>query len=296
VAWLSHALLFLLAAAPDAGPRRDAGIPPWAPRLRPVDLLEGSYGLRRWGEGYRYEDQKFEARVAPDGTVSFKDKHGGGSVLTPFSWVGKSRAQQLQQQHLPERSARDPAAYRHTPWIAPPGPSENPRAMPQGERCPPGSSCYALPTNMAVEVRGSFDLTDELMRALGKDPNALDKARFLSATFEFRMKLAIAERKRLMKKALDDLPRYLDDLWADTRYSPRERRRLLYELWYETDRTAEGQRAAQTMDAFIRRRLPCGGGDGYTPGELDAFRTSHPDRPFSAGDPCAGPPAERGPR
>jgi hypothetical protein len=282
----------LLAATPDAGPLRDAGIPPWAPQLRPIDTLEGSYGLRKWGEGYVYEDDKFEARVAPDGTVGFKDKHAAASLFTPFSWIGKSRAQQLRQQHLPERSTRDPVEYRRTPWIAPPGPSENPRTMPQGERCPPGSSCYALPAPTAVQVRGNFDLTDELMRALGKDPNALDKARFLSATFEFRIKLAIEGRRRLMKKALGDLPRYLDDLWADERYSPRERRRLLYELWYETDRTPEGDRAAKTMEAFIRRRLPCGGADAYTPGELDAFRRSHPDRPFSAGESCGRPPAE----
>lgn len=293
MAWLFHGLLLLLAAAPDAGPGRDAGIPAWAPQVRPVDRLEGSYGLRRWGNGYLYEDEKFEARVAPDGTVGFKDKRVGVSAFTPFSWIGKSRAQQLQQQHLPERSTRDPVEYRRTPWIAPPGPSENPRAMPQGERCPPGSSCYALPAPTAVQVRGNFDLTDELMRALGKDPNALDKARFLSATFEFRIKLAIEERKRLMRKALDDLPRHLDDFWADTRYSPRERRRILFELWYETDRTPDGDRAAKMIDAFIRRRLPCGAADGYTPGELEAFRTSHPERPFTAGQACTRAPAER---
>jgi hypothetical protein len=294
VALLFHALLFLLAATPDAGLLRDAGIPPWAPQLRPIDTLEGSYGLRRWGDGYVYEDDKFEARVAPDGTASFKDKRGGASLFTPFSWIGKSRAQQRQQS--PDRAARDPVAYRRTPWIAPSGPSEDPRRIPQSELCPPGSSCSAVPVSTAVQVSGSFDLTDELLRALGKDPHARDKARFLSATFEFRIKLAIEGRKRLMKKALDDLPRHLEALWADERYSPRERRRILFELWYEMDRTPEGDRAAKTIDAFIRRRLPCGGADGYTPGELDAFRRSHPDRPFSAGDACTRPPAERDPR
>jgi hypothetical protein len=291
MAWFSHALLFLLAANPDAGPSRDAGIPLWAPQVRPVDTLEGSYGLRKWGEGYLYQDQKFEARVAPDGTVSFKDKHVNASMFTPFSWIGKTRAQQRQQ--MPDRFERDPAAYRQTPWVAPLDSPSRSRTMPPEEVCPPGSSCYALPAPMAFEVRGGFDLTDELMRALGKDPNALDKAHFLSATFEFRMKLAIEQRKRQMKKALDDLPRYLDDLWADLRYSPRERRRILYELWYEMDRTPEGDRAAKMIDAFIRRRLPCAGADGYTPGELDAFRRSHPDRRFAPGEGCGRAPAER---
>jgi hypothetical protein len=285
MAWLTPSLLLLLAATPDAGPGRDAGVPLWAPQLRPDHTLDGSYGLSKWGEGYLYQDQKFEARVAPDGTVSFKDKHLNTSLFTPFAWIGKTRAQQ-RQQPLPERTGRDPVPYRHTPWIAPFEPRSAARDVPQEEICPPSSSCSALPPRTFVEVRGGFDLSDEIMRGLGKDPNALDKARFLSATFEFRMQLAIAQRKRQMREALDDLPRLLDDLWADGRYSARERRRILYELWYETDKTPEGDRAAKTIDGFIRRRLPCGGVDGYTPGELDAFRKSHPDRPFSPGDAC----------
>jgi hypothetical protein len=287
-----HGLLLLLAATPDAGPGRNAGIPLWAPQLRPDNTLEGSYGLRKWGEGYMYQDQKFEARVAPDGTVSFKDKHLNASLFTPFSWIGKTRAQQ-RQQALPERTGRDPVAYRHTPWIAPHEPRSSARDVPQAEICPPSSSCYALPVTMAVEVTGTFDLTDEIIRGLGKDPDALDKARFLSATFEFRMKLAIAQRKRQMRKALDDLPQSLDDLWADGRYSPRERRRILYELWYEMDRTPEGDRAAMMIETFIRRQLPCDGADGYTSGELNAFRKSHPDRPFSPGEACSKAGSER---
>ena len=286
MAWLTHGLLLLLAATPDAGPGRDAGIPRWAPQLRPAHILEGSYGLRRWGQGYLYQDQKFEARVAPDGTVSFKDRQVNTSPFVPFSWIGKTRAQQRQQQVLPERTGRDPEAYRHTPWIAPHEPRQTARDVPQEELCPPGLSCSTPLAQTTAEVSGSFDLTDEMMRGLGKDPYAPDKARFLSATFEFRMKLAIAQRTSQMRKALDDLPQALDDLWADGRYSPRERRRILYELWYEMDRTPEGDRAAKMIEAFIRRRLPCDGADGYTPGELDAFRKSHPDRPFSPGEAC----------
>ena len=293
MAWLTHGLLLLLAATPDAGPRRDASIPLWAPQLRPDNSLEGSYGLRKWGEGYVYQDQKFEARVAPDGTVSFKDTHLNASLFTPFSWIGKTRAQQ-RQKALPERPGRDPVAYRHTPWIAPHEPRSSVRDVPQEEICPPSSSCHALPMPMAVEVSGSFDLTDELMGSLGKDPSALDKARFLSATFEFRMKLAIAQRKQQMRTALNDLPKSLDVLWADARYSPRERRRILYELWYEMDRTPEGDRAALMIEAFIRRQLPCDVADGYTPGELNAFRKSHPDRPFSPGEACGKAGVERG--
>jgi hypothetical protein len=284
-------LFLLLATNPDAGPGRDAGIPSWAPHLRPVDTLEGSYALRKWGEGYVYEDARFEARVAPDGTVTFKNRHGSAEFI-PFGWLAKSRKQPPASSF--DRSARDPYASRQTPWLQPPPETQNPSGkMEQNEVCPPSSSCWFLPTTNAIGVTVSFDLTDEIMRTLGRDPYARDKARFLSATFEFRIKLAIEERKRQMKKALDDFPRYLDDLWADTRYSSRERRRILYELWYEMDNTPEGDRAARMIDGFVRRRLPCGTADGYTPGELDAFRRSHPDRPFRPGETCGQPAVEQ---
>jgi hypothetical protein len=277
-------LLLVLGLASDVGAGPDAGIPLWAPRLRPDATLSGSYGMRKWGEGFLYEGPKFEARVAPDGTVSFKDRHLT-EVEYPFSWVSKGRTKRPEP--LPERTARDPSASRRAPWLPPPEqPQPSPRKIPQDELCPPNSSCYWRPLQSSIEVSGRFDLTDELVRALGKDPNALDKAHFLSATFEFRMRLAIEARKKVMREALDMLPKRLDELWADDRYSVREKRRILYELWVETDRTPDGEKAARMVDSFVRRRLPCGAPAGYTRAELDDFRARHPERPFSAADAC----------
>ena len=153
--------------------------------------------------------------------------------------------------------------------------------MEQSEICPPSSSCYSpitAQTANTVGVRGNFDLTDEIMRALGQDPYSLEKAHFLSATFEFRIKMAIEAHKADLKEAFEHLPARLDELWRDERYSSRERRRILYELWYETDRTPEGERAATVIREFVRRRLPCGNPDSYTHAELDAFAKTHPDR------------------
>jgi hypothetical protein len=50
-------------------------------------------------------------------------------------------------------------------------------------------------------------------------------------------------------------------LWGDRRYTVRERRRILYEIWYEMDRTPDSERAAKIIDEFIRRCLPCGSPD-----------------------------------
>lgn len=278
------ALCLLLAAAHDAGVSPDARVPAWAPQLKPVDNLEGSYGLHKWGEGFYWDNPRFEARVAPDGTVSFKDKRG--SVELAGAGLA-SRLRGKMPAPLPERTGQDPSVARRAPWLPPPDQPSSTRMPAQEDVCPPSSSCYFPRSGNLIGVTGSLDLTDEIVRGLGKDPNALEKARFLSATFEFRIKLAIEARKRQMKQALEDFPRYLDELWADPRYSARERRRLLYELWLEMDRTPEGSRAAQMVDRFVRTRVPCGGDEGYSRAELDGFRASHPDRRgFAAGEAC----------
>jgi hypothetical protein len=127
------------------------------------------------------------------------------------------------------------------------------------------------------------------MRGLGQHPYRTDKARFLSATFEFRIKLAMEARKHDLMSALDRLPEGLDELWSDRRYSARERRRILAELWLEMDRTGEGgegRRAAGIIEQFIRRRLPCGAPDAYTKEELEALAKQHPEQPFVHGYGC----------
>jgi hypothetical protein len=269
---LACALLLIgLGVDPAAG--RDAGVPPWLPETKPVDVsAKAQYPLRQVRDGYLYTNPHFEARVGRDGLVSFKDKHG--SVSFPFFERGaRPRGPTLEsalRDYLGKRRGREASP--------PPEPAPPPRGMVQSEICPPGSSCYFPPTANIIAVSGTFDLTDELMRGLGQDPYGPEKARFLSATFEFRIKLAIAARVAEMKQSLADLPARLDELWGNGRYSVRERRRILYELWYETDRSREGERAATIIREFIRRRLPCGGPDGYTQGELEAFAKSHPGR------------------
>ena len=277
-------ILLLAALAPDAGVSRDAGPPSWVPKSKHIDLeKEAIYGLRRAGDGYVYDSPRFEARVARDGVVYFKDKHG--FVSFPF-FLFMEKGSRPQGPTL-ESMLRDHFTKHRRAEPEPPAePAPDPRRIEQSEVCPPSSSCYVVPTTNAIEVRGSFDLTDEIMRAYGQDPYGREKARFLSATFEFRIKMAIAARKADMKSALRYLPERLDELWGDVRYTPRERRRILYELWYETDQTSEGERAARSIEEFIRRRLPCGSPAGYTGEELESFHRLHPDRRFSAAGDC----------
>jgi hypothetical protein len=270
----------------------DAGPPPWLPRTQPVDLADqGTYPLRASGDGYVYVTPRFDARVARDGVVTFSEKHGSASLSSPtsLSKLPRPRGPTL------ESTLRDALGKRRRKKAEPPAappPPEYDRKIPQIELCPPTSSCYFPPTTNAVEVRGSFDLTDEIMRSYGQDPHRYEKARFLSATFEFRIKMAIEARKADLKAALEELPGRLDELLADERYSPRERRRILYELWYETDQTPEGEKAAAAIVAFIRRRLPCGSASGYAAGELDALARLHPERRFPLSGTCERLPGE----
>jgi hypothetical protein len=266
----------------------DAGTPRWLPSTRPIDLSERTYNLRRAGEGYVYDDVRFEARIARDGVVTFKDKRGYVSVPT-LPYLGKGPPPQgptlegVIRDYLRNRRRHGPPSP--PPELEPPPPLS--RKLEPSEVCPPRSPCHVLPVPSSVEVRGGFDLTDEIMRAHGQDPYAYEKARFLSATFEFRIRMAIEARKADLKSSLAILPERLDELLGDERYSARERRRILYELWYETDATAEGERAARAIEDAIRRLLPCGSALAYPRDELEAFHALHPERRFPAAADCA---------
>ena len=271
-------VLFIAGLSAQGSSNRDAGVPSWLPRTKHLEVSDqAAYQLARSGESYAYETPHFLAKVARDGVVSFKDKHGSSSIVFPFfPFIGKSprvpgpTLESTLRDHFSKR--------RRPPPELPSEPAPLPNRLEQNEVCPRSSPCHWESLPLAFVVQGSFDLTDELMRKLGQDPYALEKARFLSATFEFRIKLAIEARKADLKQAFETLPARLDELWGDERYSPRERRRILYELWYETESSPDGERAANIIRTFVRRRLPCGAPDGFTRAEVETFAMAHPDR------------------
>jgi hypothetical protein len=127
----------------------------------------------------------------------------------------------------------------------------------------------------------SFDLSDEFARELAHGtlyPH--EKANFLAATFGRRTTMAAKVYSGQMRRALEDIPRRLDALWADTRYRRRERRRVIFLLWEEADTsTAEGRSADKIIEAWIREHLPLGSSDTYSKAELDAFSRERAGRP-----------------
>jgi hypothetical protein len=129
----------------------------------------------------------------------------------------------------------------------------------------------------------SFDLSDDFACELAHGtlyPH--EKANFLAATFRRRTTMAAKAYSVQTRRALEDIPRRLDALWADTRYRRRERRRVIFLLWEEDDTsTAEGRSADKIIESWIREHLPLGSSDAYGKAELDTIsRERAGRRPF----------------
>src|SRR5262249_24544455 len=91
----------------------------------------------------------------------------------------------------------------------------------------------------------------------------------LEESFERRAILAASSHRDAVDAELAELPARLEALWNDTRRSARERRQLLFELWDEIDEHDPACNAARVrIVEFIRRRLPEGSPEGYSPSEL----------------------------
>ena len=140
-------------------------------------------------------------------------------------------------------------------------------------------------TKTPIHVRGSFALKDELMFLTGQGWYRYEKAKFLSATFDFRVRLAAKRHARLQREAIADLPDRLDGLWRDTGFTPREKRRIVCLLWAEVNvDQPDTRKAADVITSWIRRRLAAGSTDAYTAPELAACGESG-RRPFAPYDP-----------
>jgi hypothetical protein len=130
----------------------------------------------------------------------------------------------------------------------------------------------------------TFDLTDEFARELAHGTlYPREKANFLAATFRKRTDMAAQVYAAQMRTALRDIPARLDALWADTRYRRRERRRVIFLLWEEADRSEHaGHSADQIIGTWILQHLRFGSPDAYSTAELESL--SHErmgQRPFN---------------
>lgn len=123
----------------------------------------------------------------------------------------------------------------------------------------------------------TFDVSDQIMRWNGDDPYVSDKLRIMDESRAERMEMRRQVEAVVMRRALDDLPRYLAAVWGHQAWSPALRRRILFALWDEAAENgpalvrAGGEEARQAIEAFIAAHLPAGSPDAFRSGELAAL-------------------------
>ena len=120
-----------------------------------------------------------------------------------------------------------------------------------------------------------FDVTEVVMRAMGDDPYAAQKARIAEATREERFCLTLKDAEGDKRNALYRLKDNLEQIVADRTLSGAERRAAVFDLWEgcldASDDLANAARA--TIAAFIRGPSP------QDRERLHAGRTGHAQPP-----------------
>jgi hypothetical protein len=248
----------LIPQAPDRYHAPERSVVDTGERINLRDAKDGSGDLLYDGNG-------FSARIAPDGTVSFSDKRLPAKSLLPWWPSNAPLARPSLQASLtnllkgrkppppppvddrlppPETTSVIPEVSRYRP-----DPREGCRACPGPEN--------PVPTNfvpMAISPYTRGDLTDEIERFSGKDPNRYQKAMFLAATHDRRIEMAVKTHARNVRLASAELPGRLQLIACEPRLTLRERRAILAALAREMDtKTPEGTTAAAAIKDFLKR-------------------------------------------
>lgn len=156
------------------------------------------------------------------------------------------------------------------------------RAIEHWQRDPRGASLEAG-GGLPLGISGRFAVDDMVMRWAGQDPYAARKLSFMDRTRPQRMRMAAAERSLDLRDAVTHTPRLLSRVWRGPG-TPRQRRRLLFQLWDECAETGSDEvvTAAREVRAaivgFIRRELPAESAQAYSAGELDALNAARTSR------------------
>jgi hypothetical protein len=220
-----------------------------------------SYQLREATDGsgdLQYDEGGFSARVARDGSVTFKDK--SVTLLNPLDVL------------LPKSGPRNvPSLFTTINSLARrrgvPSADENAQTedryllIPNLTRYRPDPregcrACVRPLDPLLINIYGRFDLTDELMRFNGQDPYRYQKAKFLAETRKWRVEMAAKTHSRNLSRALEELPAFLDKIACDGGRALPERRAIIERLRDELDgASAESHAAAETIARFLAARF-----------------------------------------
>jgi len=247
---------------------------PAASRVRPASPLlltpppdgvaprvPDDYQLQRATDGSGdlvYEAPGFSARVAHDGTVRFRDRHVSALKLIPIvpgaPPAGVPTLEGTLRGLGKKRGARPPGP--------PPDPTPDETRDPATtfsrfhpdprEACQYPRPCFFDASVLLVGARGKLDVTDELMRMAGQDPYRYEKARFLTATREMRVRLAARAHAEDVARSGEELKHRLQTIACDDQLRPSERRAIVDALRAELDTgTPEGRAQADEIRRFL---------------------------------------------
>jgi hypothetical protein len=232
-----------------AAETRPAYLPP-APQQRASPAT--SYELRRDAAGWSFQARGFVAHVAEDGGVRYEERHGEMHLALPLPMATPPGTPTLEGslRGLVDRRARP----RLPPAAEPPGtlPHISPYRPDPTAWCRYPDPCFFVASVTLIDVAGTFDLTDEILRLRHQDPYRQQKARFLASTAAFRQELGRRAARRARAEALEALRVRLDAIDRDGRGGPDERRAALEALAADLDRDPVVAGPAQ---ALIEARL-----------------------------------------
>lgn len=260
---LVHLVIALTVAANvDAGVASTDGSSP-GPLLPLAD-----YQLRPGKDGtgdLTYDATGFTARVARDGSVTFRDKHltvslallpllGRGAVPS-----GVPSLESILRGHGTKRAAPTPVSAQEQSALYGarlPIPTVTPYRPDPREACQYPQPCFFNASLLPLSIRGGFDLTDELMRLGGQDPYRYAKAQFLAGTRELRIRMAARAHADDVRNSVTGLSAELDAIACDGRLTVGERRAIIEALGAELDSSTSEARAAQAEIARFLARFP----------------------------------------
>src|SRR4051812_6073743 len=225
------------------------------------------YRLRRATDGSGdlvYEASGFYARVARDGAVRFRDRHVTNLKFLPFLPVAGARPGVPSVQEMlrglggrrradpnapPPRSDPDTAIANET--LSPSTTFSRYRPDPR-EICHYPNPCFSDAPVTLLTVTGTLDITDELMRLAHEDPYRFQKARFLTATREMRIRMAGHAHADDVARSGAELPGHLREIACDESRSVADRRSVIQALRAELDiATPEGRAQAERIRLFL---------------------------------------------
>jgi hypothetical protein len=162
-------------------------------------------------------------------------------------------------------------------------------------------------TGYAPKMAG---LSEIVRKAQRRELWSHDKAKLARRTFDLRLAIAVTFAETQINHRLKVLYRDLLEIWSATELAAEKRRLTLFERWDECEermrvklpgfedatdtridtlRKGAGERARETITAFVRRQLPAGTADAYGDDELDRLNRSRRSKArFSPYDAPAG--------